>query len=75
MKTVGTYIGSFVVEQVMVISNKPSLLPVRADTATPMFVEPAFLSRIGERIGRRSFISLKGIARTSIYCINSGYDA
>ena len=40
-----TYVGSLVVEEVMVVSDEPPLPPVRADPTPAMFVEPANLTR------------------------------
>ena len=46
-----TYIGAFVVEQVVMIHNEPALLPVGADSAATMFVQPTHLPGVLKRSG------------------------
>lgn len=45
---VATYIWLLVVEEVVMISNKPSFPPMRYYTTTTLFVEPAHLARVIE---------------------------
>ena len=44
-----TYVGSLVVEEVMVVRDEPSLPPVRADSTPAMLVEPTNLARTLKR--------------------------
>ena len=61
-----TYIGSFVVKQVVMICNKPSLLPMWTDPTTTMFIEPASFSGVDKCGGCRTIWNLRLIIVLSI---------
>ena len=51
-----TYIGSLVVEEVVMVCDEPALLPALEATAT-LFEQPSDLARTGEGRGSRSIIA------------------